>query len=383
MKKCNSIISLVIVVSLIICGFNFTSSASSVTELETQKQQAVNKKSNLENKAEELHNEYTGAREQYNAVKAEVDALDISVEDLSEQLSYLSRQLSEAKTNQAQLEQLMKLHIKYMYENDVINMLELLLESGSIAEFFERFEYLSMIIKYDRDMVDEYKKTQEEINAKTEEMSAKKTELEAQSEQLTAKKEELKTLVDTASDELISVSGEVYAAQVMVSAYDKRITEMLEYERQLAAQNAASQYALAREIGNFPNTEYTGGALEGYTDDDLYLMAAIIHAEAEGEPYEGKIAVGSVVMNRIFSSKFPNTLSGVIYQKNQFEPASSGRLQMILNKGPNPDCFEAAKEVLNGARNTDKLFFWALWLAEERGLIGVQEGIIIGSQFFF
>ena len=383
MKKCNKIISLVIVFSLIVCGFGVTSSASSVSELESQKQQAINKKSNLENKAEELHNEYSDVREQYTAMKAEVDELDISVEDLSEQLSYLSKQLSEAKTKQAQLEQSMKLHIKYMYENDIINMLELLLESGSIAEFFERFEYLNMIIKYDRDMVDEYKKTQEEINVKTEEMSEKKTELEAQSEQLTVKKDALKALVDSASAELSNMNAEVYSTEVMISAYDKRISEMIEYEKQMASRNAASNYALAREIGNFPNTEYTGGALEGYTDDDLYLMAAIIHAEAEGEPYEGKIAVGSVVMNRIFSSKFPNTLSGVIYQKNQFEPASSGRLQMILSRGPNPDCFEAAKEVLEGKRNTDKLFFWALWLAEQRGLIGVQEGIIIGNQFFF
>lgn len=50
------------------------------------------------------------------------------------------------------------------------------------------------------------------------------------------------------------------------------------------------------------------------SDSDLYLLGAIIQCEADGEPYEGKLAVGSVVMNRVRSSYFPNTVSGVIYQ---------------------------------------------------------------------
>ncbi len=383
MKRARRIIALAMVFSLIVCGGYFTSNATSVTELEAKKQQAINEKNSLQNEANELHSEYKDARTQYEEMKSQVDATDISVNQLSEEMSYLSQQLSEAKTSQAQMEAAMKLHIKYMYENDIINMLELLLESGSIAEFFERYEYLNMIIKYDRDMVSEYKKTQADIDVKSAEMSAKKAELEAKSAELTAKKQELKALVDNAGAELSDKNAEIISTQAEISAYDKQIAKMKEYEKQLATQNAASNYALARQIGNFPNMEDTSGALNGYTEDDLYLMAAIIDAEAGGEPYEGMIAVGSVVMNRIFSSKFPNTLSGVIYQKNQFEPVSSGRLQMILNRGPSAECFSAAREVLNGRRNTNRLFFWALWLAEQRGLVGTQDGEIIGTQFFF
>ena len=383
MSRIKQIISAVMILSLVLSCFTFTSNAESVRELEAQKQQAINEKKNLEAEANQLHTEYRDVKQQYDELKAQVDASDRDVEQLSQELSYLSVQLSDAKTSQAQMEQAMKLHIKYMYENDILNMLELLLESGSIAEFFERYEYLNMIVKYDRNMVSEYKKTQEEIGVKSTELTAKKTQLEEQSAQLDDKKQKLKALVDNAGAELSDKSAEVNNAQAEINAYDKRIAEMKEYEKQLATKNAASNYALAREIGNFPNTEDTSGALNGYTEDDLYLMAAIIDAEAGGEPYEGKIAVGSVVMNRIFSSKFPNTLSGVIYQKNQFEPVSSGRLQMILNRGPSASCFEAAREVLNGKRNTHRLFFWALWLAEQRGLIGTQDGEIIGTQFFF
>lgn len=68
------------------------------------------------------------------------------------------------------------------------------------------------------------------------------------------------------------------------------------------------------------------------SDSDLYLLGAIIQCEADGEPYEGKLAVGSVVMNRVRSSYFPNTVSGVIYQSGQFSPVASGRYALRLEQ---------------------------------------------------
>ena len=377
------ILSVVMSVMLVATGMGITSFAETLQELEQKKQQAVNEKTQLEKESNQLYADYKDVSSQYNELKAKVDSLDRDVENASQEMTYLSQQLSEAKVNQAKREQIMKLHIKYMYENGAMNMLEMLLESGSISELFEKIEYLNIIVKYDRQIMDEYKKTQQDISDKTTQLSEKRASLEAQSNELSAQKQELRKLVDSAGAELSDKNSEVGDAQAEINAYDKRIAEMKQAERQMASANAASQEELRRQIGNFDNTEDTSGAYSGYTQDDLYLLAAIIHAEAEGEPYEGKIAVGSVVMNRVFSSKFPNTISGVVYQKNQFEPARSGRLQLILDRGPNPDCFDAAREVLAGARNTHRLFFWALWLAEQRGLIGNMEGEIIGTQFFF
>lgn len=377
------ILSVVMSVMLVATGMGITSFAETLQELEQKKQQAVNEKKQLEKESNQLYADYKDVSSQYNELKAKVDSLDRDVENASQEMTYLSQQLSEAKVNQAKMEQIMKLHIKYMYENGAMNMLEMLLESGSISELFEKIEYLNIIVKYDRQIMDEYKKTQQDISAKTTQLSEKRASLEAQSNELSVQKQELRKLVDSAGAELSDKNAEVGDAQAEINAYDKRIAEMKQAERQMASANAASQEELRRQIGNFDNTEDTSGAYSGYTQDDLYLLAAIIHAEAEGEPYEGKIAVGSVVMNRVFSSKFPNTISGVVYQKNQFEPARSGRLQLILDRGPNPDCFDAAREVLAGTRNTHRLFFWALWLAEQRGLIGNMEGEIIGTQFFF
>ncbi len=382
-KKTIRLMCLVMSAVFLVSGMSFTSSATSVGELERQKQQAIQEKNALQKEAGNLASDYRDVRSQYQALKKQVDDANIDLEQTIGEIDYLSKKLSEAKEKQVEMEDIMRIHIKYMYENSSLSMLELLLESSSIAEFFERYEYLNMIVKYDRDIMEEYKKTQRDIETETTELTAKRTQLEEMSANLSKNKEELKKLVDSAGEELSQKNAEVNETQAEINAYDKKIAEMKEYEKQLAMQNASSNYALSREIGNFPNTEYTGGAYAGYTNDDLYLLAAIIDAEAGGEPYEGQIAVGSVVMNRVFSSKFPNTISGVVYQKNQFEPVRSGRLQLILNRGPGASCFNAAREVLAGTRNTNRLFFWALWLAEQRGLVGTTDGEIIGTQFFF
>ena len=79
------------------------------------------------------------------------------------------------------------------------------------------------------------------------------------------------------------------------------------------------------------------------------LMAAIIFCEAGNQPYNGKVAVGAVIMNRVKSGRFPNTIEGVIYQRGQFTPAMTGKLSRVLNSGKIPgSCYDAADAALNG-----------------------------------
>lgn len=80
------------------------------------------------------------------------------------------------------------------------------------------------------------------------------------------------------------------------------------------------------------------------SSSNQYLLARLIYAEARGETYKGKVAVGAVVLNRVRSSQFPNTLSGVIYQKNAFESVTNGS----INNTPDSSCLRAAKEAMNG-----------------------------------
>ena len=95
-----------------------------------------------------------------------------------------------------------------------------------------------------------------------------------------------------------------------------------------------------------------------YTKSELRLMSSIINCEAGIEPYQGKPAVGIVVMNRIRSKRFPNTLKGVIYQRGQFSPVRNGSLRRRLSEYDSgkikseqwKSCISAAKKVLNGQR---------------------------------
>lgn len=81
-----------------------------------------------------------------------------------------------------------------------------------------------------------------------------------------------------------------------------------------------------------------------YTNSDLYLLAKCIYAESRGEPYEGQVAVGAVVLNRVASSSFPNTISGVIYQRHAFTAVSDGQ----INLEPNQTAMNAAQDAMNG-----------------------------------
>lgn len=90
--------------------------------------------------------------------------------------------------------------------------------------------------------------------------------------------------------------------------------------------------------------------------DDITLLARLITAEAGNEPYEGQVAVGAVILNRVASPEFPNTLSGVIYQPDAFESISNG---LAFSQPPFDDALRAAQDAMNGWDPTGgSLFFW-------------------------
>ncbi|MEJ6949674.1 spore cortex-lytic enzyme [Natronospora cellulosivora (SeqCode)] len=99
-----------------------------------------------------------------------------------------------------------------------------------------------------------------------------------------------------------------------------------------------------------------GGGTRGVSrDSDVEMLARIIHAEARGEPFEGMVAVGAVVLNRIESPSFPNSLSGVIYQPLAFESVADRQFYLP----PNEESLRAARSAINGWDPTHgTLFFW-------------------------
>ena len=89
-------------------------------------------------------------------------------------------------------------------------------------------------------------------------------------------------------------------------------------------------------------SNYTSSS--SYNNNDLYLLAKLVHSEARGESYTGQVAVAAVVLNRVKDSRFPNTIAGVIYQPWAFTAVNDGQ----FNLEPNQTAYQAAKDAING-----------------------------------
>lgn len=144
-----------------------------------------------------------------------------------------------------------------------------------------------------------------------------------------------------------------------------QIPEMAEVAAQKAAEKAAAEAAAAEEARKAEAVK-TAAALRkeeikkiAQSASDKELLAALIYCEAGNQLYDGKVAVGAVVLNRVRSSRFPNTIREVIYQPGQFGPAITGKLDRFLATKTAPQsCWDAAEDALNGISPVgDKLFF--------------------------
>ncbi len=98
------------------------------------------------------------------------------------------------------------------------------------------------------------------------------------------------------------------------------------------------------ELIGLPTGKDTSQSSGGYSSSDYQLLARLISAEARGEPYMGQVAVGAVVLNRVEHPSFPNSISGVIYQKNAFTCIDDGQ----FNKPVADSAYSAARDALNG-----------------------------------
>ena len=95
--------------------------------------------------------------------------------------------------------------------------------------------------------------------------------------------------------------------------------------------------------------DYTNTTVESAStsnNSDIQLMARAINGEARGEPYEGQVAVGAVILNRVKSSQFPNTIAGVIYQAGAFTAVADGQINVPIDEGST--VYKAARDAMNG-----------------------------------
>ena len=118
------------------------------------------------------------------------------------------------------------------------------------------------------------------------------------------------------------------------------------------------------------------------TKYDIYLMSQVVYAESKGEPFDGKIAVASVILNRTTDSQFPDTIHGVITQKNAFSCVRNGKIDVV----PDGDSYNAVLKAIEGYDPTDEaLYFYNPKIATCSWMKGVEKTgeKIIGQHVFF
>lgn len=112
---------------------------------------------------------------------------------------------------------------------------------------------------------------------------------------------------------------------------------------------------------------------------DLNLLARVVYGEARGEPYTGQVAVAAVVLNRVRSSSFPNSVAGVVYQSGAFDCVSDGQ----INLTPNQSAYNAAKDALNGWDPTyGCLFYYNPRTATSKWMLSRTVKLSIGNHAF-
>lgn len=327
----------------------------------------------LKDKEAALRADLKSLKEQLTEVSEKLEELEESIALKEQEIADTMEELERAKETEAWQYQCMVERIQYVYEQGETDYLELLFSIGSFSDFLNYSEYMTAIVEYDRKMLAEYEETRLLIEEKEAQLLAEKAELDEYKLAAEVEKSKIAGLISQAANRAAENSEFLAQAEADAAALEaemrkteeniEALKKKIEEEKRLseAAANAAW-----RDI-----SEVT------FADGDLALLAAIIYCEAGGEPYAGKLAVGAVVINRLLSSKYPDTVLGVITQRKQFSPVGSGRFEVVLTAGrANADCYRAAEEAMSGVTNVGNCLYFRTPI---EGLTGIN----IGGHVFY
>ena len=260
-----------------------------------------------------------------------------------------------------------------MYERSDYALLETLLGSGSLAEALNKADYVEQVAAYDRQKLEEYEATRIRIQEEEAKLKKEKEELDELHAQVKAEKKKYNSYVNQTASEIKMTSSQISDAEAQALAYEAQIKEQeanIEYlKKKLAEEQALSKLAAQSSWRDISEVQFE--------ENDRYLLANLIYCEAGGEPYAGQLAVGAVVINRVLSSVYPDTMTGVIYQKYQFSPVGSGRLAIALSQNKaTASCYKAADEAMTGQTNVGNCVYFRTPIP---GLTGIQ----IGGHIFY
>ena len=321
-----------------------------LNELQEKKKQADQKVKDLQNSKDSMGQELENLDAELAEISTSLTGLENKITEKQNSIRETKKQLKKAKKRAKKQYQSMKSRIQFLYENGSESLWMSLLNAESMSDFINRAEY-------DKAKLEEEEKSLQALEQKTKE-----------------KKEQMNTLIASTKENISRSEQEIGETQNLSAEYEAEIEKQKAYEAQLEAQKAKEDAARMSEI-KAQEAEGADGSKVQTQAGDLELLAALIECEAGGEPYEGKLAVGSVVLNRVASSHFPNSVVGVIYQSGQFSPVASGRFATVLARGADASSTQAAQEVIGGRITVKCLYF--------RRNNGTIQGTVIGNHVFY
>lgn len=327
----------------------------------------ADEKETLENKTSDLQSQLAGINQDLLKISDEISNTQMRVTIVNSEILRSEDELAISQQNEDQQYENMKSRIKYMYENGNSSMLELLFSAESMSDFLNKADFIQNISQYDRDMLSELQNIHADIENQKMALQNQQDSLNNLENELQQQQAALQQKADETSTDLAQFQAQLQqireqeAAKAAAEAAAKAQQEAAAKAQQQAqasanasssGNNTSSNTTTSNGSSNSGNNSSGGVINNGGTSaskSDLDLLAAIIQCEAY-QNYDSLLAVATVIMNRVYDSRFPNSISGVVYAAGQFEPAFSGRLEYVLNAGPSSLSYQVAQDAINGAR---------------------------------
>ena len=320
-----------------------------------------------------LQGELAQLNDQLEEVSNNLADLETRIENKEAEIEQTQSDLEVARQMEADQYAAMKKRIQFMYEKQDFMFTEMIFSAKNFADLLNKNDYIESLSAYDKKMKDELEATRIGIEDTEARLKGEKEELDKLHEDVVAEQQKVTGYVNATASSIKNYSGQIKDAEAVAAAYEAKAAEeeadiealkkKLEEEIRLSKLAAQSKWRDISEVS--------------FEEGDRYLLANLIYCEAGNQPYEGQVAVGAVVINRVLSSVYPDTVVGVIYQNRQFSPVASGRLALALAEDRATDaCYSAADAAMSGQTNVGTCVYFRTPI---EGLSGIQ----IGGHIFY
>ena len=335
---------------------------SKLDETEENLDKLNEQKDSLQGALTTLNTELSQVSNNLSDLETKITDKEAEIEAMNQEIARVQEELQTAIQLKDDQYEAMKQQIKFIYERSDYLYLELFFSAGSFSDFLNKNNYIEQLSAYEEKVLQAYKDAQAAMEAKEEELQMAmdrleqdKAELSDYKVQVVAEQSRVSGLVSKTANSISATASQISEAEAAALAYEQKIKEQEEnitaLKAKLAEEIRMAQLAAQSSWRDISEVSFAEG--------DRYLLANLIYCEAGGEPYAGQVAVGSVVINRVLSSVYPDTVTGVIYQNKQFSPVASGRLALALAEGrATGSCYQAADEVMKGTTNVGNCVYF-------------------------